>query len=1092
MKTRHPSALAWLLSALLLCGNVYSQPSTGTISGKATDENGSVLLGASVLVKNIGTGLSRISATNSEGRFRFESLPIGHYEITIEAPNFSKHVRSGIDLVVNQNAVVDATLKVGSIQEIVNVNENASLLNTSTAEVSTRFDTRRLSELPIAPNRNVMNVVLSVAGVNQLVTGQAELASGLSYSANGGRLRSNNFMLDGQDMNDVVFTGGEVALNNPDAFQEVQIITNQFRAEYGRNSGSVVNFIGKAGTNEYHGSLFWFHNNEYLNTCSNLDKVASGSPTGFCNKAAVIEARKQAPRRRENQIGFTLGGPFTFPSLGDGNDPRLWKGIDRTFFFADYQRWADRALVAGPTLSGAPTAEGRAVLQSVAMGRPHVQALLDSVPAGVPNGRFARFTIPGQPELIVPLGDLTSSAPFVFDSHQGSVRLDHRFNKENLLYGRYRFDSAATSGAGQVTPPGLTTVNSTSSHSVNVVLNTVLTNKISNEARTAWKRFSSYADAEYPISKTIPSIAVPGLGMIGAPSGRTAIGFSPLLPGGRTTEVYQIADAFSYSAGDHSAKLGAELRRTDTRLDVFLNTRGTLMYVSPPALPGAPIDISNFIRDIAQSATITLRIPGGDTVSFYRWWEFYAFAQDEWRVRDDLVVTFGARYEYSGDVFRYLKEVNQRVIAANGNNAAFRYAPQPKGDTKKLMPRLGFIWNPRVGKKGILGFVTGGDKLVMRAGYSRNYDANFINIPQNVARFFPFVANQNVSLNGAFQAIRNTTVANITQPNRLPRTIVSEDFRAPAADQFSVEVQRELTRDIVLTLGYIRTRGTRLMQTVDGNPCLPERDCRGSNFGNRVDPNLEAITLYTNAGSSSYDAMQVSLTKRLSRNLSAGLHYTWSTFIDEGSDVFAPSSSEISVAQNPFDRRSERARSSYDRPHRLTGNFVYELPFYRRQKGAIGRLLGGWQVNSFFTFQSGAPFSVTLGADPACAVCGIAATVRPNLNTNLDLSSMTIDEILAAGGANLFRGLFPGQRVGDAGRNILRTDNLKVVDFGFIKNTRLTEDVRVQLRADMFNAFNSRNFGIPLGTTISGLNFLTKWATDGGNRRIVIGARLVF
>ncbi|MCW5958401.1 MAG: TonB-dependent receptor, partial [Pyrinomonadaceae bacterium] len=502
--------------------------------------------------------------------------------------------------------------------------------------------------------------------------------------------------------------------------------------------------------------------------------------------------------------------------------------------------------------------------------------------------------------------------------------------------------------------------------------------------------------------------------------------------------------------------------------------------------------ISNFIRDIAQSATITLRIPGGDTVSFYRWWEFYAFAQDEWRVRDDLVVTFGARYEYSGDVFRYLKEVNQRVIAANGNNAAFRYAPQPKGDTKKLMPRLGFIWNPRVGKKGILGFVTGGDKLVMRAGYSRNYDANFINIPQNVARFFPFVANQNVSLNGAFQAIRNTTVANITQPNRLPRTIVSEDFRAPAADQFSVEVQRELTRDIVLTLGYIRTRGTRLMQTVDGNPCLPERDCRGSNFGNRVDPNLEAITLYTNAGSSSYDAMQVSLTKRLSRNLSAGLHYTWSTFIDEGSDVFAPSSSEISVAQNPFDRRSERARSSYDRPHRLTGNFVYELPFYRRQKGAIGRLLGGWQVNSFFTFQSGAPFSVTLGADPACAVCGIAATVRPNLNTNLDLSSMTIDEILAAGGANLFRGLFPGQRVGDAGRNILRTDNLKVVDFGFIKNTRLTEDVRVQLRADMFNAFNSRNFGIPLGTTISGLNFLNKWATDGGNRRIVIGARLVF
>jgi len=252
------------------------------------------------------------------------------------------------------------------------------------------------------------------------------------------------------------------------------------------------------------------------------------------------------------------------------------------------------------------------------------------------------------------------------------------------------------------------------------------------------------------------------------------------------------------------------------------------------------------------------------------------------------------------------------------------------------------------------------------------------------------------------------------------------------------------------------------------------------------------IQLYTNAASSTYDALQASLTKRLSNNFSAGLHYTWSTFIDDASDIFSPSVSENSVAQDPFDRRADRARSSYDRPHRLTGNFVYEVPFYNRQNGVSGRLLGGWQVNSFFTFQSGAPFSVSLGSDPACALCGVAASVRPNLNTNLDLSNMSISEILAAGGSSLFRGLAPGQRVGNAGRNILRADGIRLVDIGITKNTRVTENVRVQLRADLFNAFNWRNFGIPPNVVSSPGGFLNQWATDGGNRRVRLGARLVF
>jgi len=370
----------------------------------------------------------------------------------------------------------------------------------------------------------------------------------------------------------------------------------------------------------------------------------------------------------------------------------------------------------------------------------------------------------------------------------------------------------------------------------------------------------------------------------------------------------------------------------------------------------------------------------------------------------------------------------------------------------------------------------------------------------NVFSSFPFVAVENVNTVGAFTNLRNTTAPNVAAPNRLTRTVVSGDFRAPATDQFSLEFQRELTRDSVMKIGYIRTRGTGLFQTVDGNPCLPGRICRpvagNPNFGNRVNPNIETIRLRTNSASSTYNALQVSFDKRLSNNFSAGFHYTYSSFIDDGSEIFNPSGGEVALSQDSFDRRADRARSSYDRPHRFTGNFVYELPFFRQQNNFVGRILGGFQVNSFFTLQSGAPFTVLLGADPACAVCGIDGLVgnpvRPNLNTNLNLSSLTIPEILAAGGASLFRGLSPGQRVGNAGRNILRADGIRNVDFGVIKNTRISETVRVQLRADMFNVFNERNFGIPNTAINSGANFLNQWGTNGGNRRIVLGARLVF
>ena len=1072
MKTSRVLPIGFLSIVLGFVGPAFSQSSTGSISGTVTDQNNAVVEGAAVLGRNTATGFKRPVITNSSGFYRLTDLPPGPYEITIEVESFKQYRQDGITVDVGQNAKIDVALRLSEIAESVTVNENASMLNSSTAEVRTPFDSRRLSELPISSDRSVYKLVLSTAGVSQLVTGQATFNQLLSFSANGGRTRSNNFMLDGQDMNDPTFTGAEVALNNPDAIQEVIIITNQFTAEYGHNAASIVNVVGKSGTNDYHGSLFWYYNNEHLNACNNLDKVATGAPTGFCNNDAASTARKRAPQRNENQIGFTFGGPLTLPVFGEGGD-LVWKGTNRTFIFGDYQRWSDRSLVSGPTLNGAPTAAGRTVLQSVVGNRPQVQALLGSVPAGIPNGTFATFVLNGQTHR-VELGDFTGSSKFVFDDHQGSVRLDHSFNEKNLFYVRYRFDSQDSSGGGQVTPPGLTSVNKSKSSALAIVLTTVLTSRSSNETRLAWLQFSSRGDAEFPSSKTIPSMTILSLGIVGsnAQGNRVALGFPPGLPGFREHDTYQITDAFSYVADRHSLKFGVELRRTDARLLGILNMRGTLTYST----------LSSFVNDSATSSTKNFLLAGGDSEGFYRWYEVYAFAQDEWRIRDNLTLTFGVRYEYPGDPFGYLRELNGRILAANGNNPVFRLGPLPETDANNLMPRIGFNWNPRTVKTGTVGFFTGGDKLVVNGGYSRTYDPIFMNLYVNMGISFPFVATPSMPTTNAFLAIRDATVPDLSRANLFTRTVLSADLRSPAIDQISIETQRELTKDLVMKIGYIRTRGTGLLQNVDGNPCLPLPTCT------RVNPNLGAIGLTTNAASSTYDALQASLTKRLSRNFSAGLHYTWSTFIDDVTDVIPASTSDFNRSQNSFDRRADRGRSGYDRPHRLTGNFVYELPFYQKQIGSTGKFFGGWQLNSFFTFQSGAPFTVTLGSDPANS----GNPIRPNLNTNLDLSSMTISEILTAGGANLFRGVSAVERVGNVGRNILRSDGINLVDFGIIKNTRLSENVRFQLRADMFNSLNSRNFGIPTGAINSGANFLNQWATNGGNRRIVLGARLVF
>ena len=1062
------ATLALLIS---VSWSANAQATSGIISGTVSDPQGAVIAGASVTVRNVGTNESRAAIADGEGRFRFPNLPIGNYEITVQAKGFAKYVRTGIELLLNQEAVVNTPLKTSTVEEVVTINENASLLNTSNAEVSTRFDSKRLSELPLAPNRNVLNVALSAAGVSQLGSGQTGFASGLNFSVNGMRLRSNNFMLDGQDSNDPSVSGSQQPINNPDVVQEFRLVTNQFAPEFGRAAGSVVNIVSKSGPNNLHGSAFFFNNNEVFNARSNLDKAA-----GFTD----------APRRNENQYGGTLGGPIV---------------KDKTFFFGSYQRWTDRQLGSGATINGVPTEAGRQILQAQAGSRPQVAALLKFLPAAqTANNTSATFTVNNQ-NFTVPLGSLTSANSIAFNNHQWSGRADHRFSEKHQINGRFFFNDESSSGTGQATPVGLANLVTTRNQSANIGFTSVLSTSLVNEFRVAYQRFGSVTNAADSSSETIPSIEVNQLGLIGfnAAATRTAIGLAVNLPQFRFNNTYQIIDNLSWTKGSHALKFGVDFRRVQVKSFFFPTIRGRLAYET----------LNSLVNDVAIASAINKPVPGGSEIQYYNWYDYFAYAQDEWRIRPNFTLTYGLRYETPGNSIGSLQPFNDAILAANGNNPVFRFR-NPNRDTNNFQPRFGFNWRPNFGDSGIAGMLFGADKTVIRGGYSRTNDYGFININLNIASAFPFVFALNPSLNNAYANLLSATAPPTANLAFITQTTVGADFRAPSADQFSLEVSRELSKDVVLRVGYVGTKGNGLFQTVDGNPVVRERTNRtdpaflynptGTTLTNqprRVDLTRGVERLRCNCAQSIYHSLQVSLDKRLSKNFSAGVHYTWSTFIDTASEIFNPQpQGEVATPQDPYNRNADRARSSYDRPHRVTGNAVYEFPFYRDQAGALGRVLGGWQANAFFTLQSGTPFTILNGADPAGVLQGIDALVgnaiRPNLNTTLDLSSMNLIEIRAAGGASLFSALAAGQRTGNIGRNTIRRDGIANMDFGIFKNTKVFEGHNLQFRAEFFNLTNTRNFGTPNTAINSGANFLNQWATNGGNRRILMGLRYTF
>jgi hypothetical protein len=1002
---------AWVLFILPLSAvPAMAQATTGTLRGTVTDPNGGVVVGATVTAKNEATGAtSPANTTSGEGTFEFASLPPGSYTVTVEAAGFKRSVSTTVQVkagIVNPLAVV---LAAGNVSETVTVVANTEeVVQRDQAQISTTVDTRRIEELPSnAAGSGLDTLALLAPGVIPNNSGGVN-TNGTGLSVNGNRARSNNFQIDGADNNDLSVAGPAMFVDNQDQVQEIQVITNNFSAQYGRNQGAIVNYVTKAGSNDFHGSAFEFHrDNAFLDSLNNIEKRGG----------------QQAPNPSLfNVFGGTVGGPLYFPHFGEGGKSWL-SGKDRAFFFVSYQGIRNPATATIRDSAYAFLPSQFPLLQAAFPGNAVINAITtQSVFAIQPGARprtdvsnpFGTVTLNGQSfQVAQPEYDISEPFNETDYSIRGDVKAS---NKDNVTI-RYEYQK-------QLFVNTLAQLNGFSgdlpAHSKNFggIWTRTITNSIVSEFRAFYQNIgvefggcsaiqAGCIPGPLEIGNAITNIALPKLNGFTLQS----IGPATNVPQGRVGKVYQVADNITWSHGKHSFIFGAEYKHLNEVSPFLPNFNGAFGFNStgcPANQLGCRV-INNTPSSIALTA-------GDPTLAFTENDQYY-FAQDDFKLRPNLTLNLGVRYEYTGQPLNILHD---QTVARESSSAGFydpslplsvRTVPEVPADKNNWAPRVGFAYSPHFWKSFF-----GEDATVIRGGFSIAYEPAFYNILLNVQNVAPFSAAIALSTGNALAstttsplplpgtltggAIRGAASSSGVlplgklDPRFLSQTQVSPDFHSPYSEQFSLGVQHQFGKNNVAEVRYVGTHGIGLFQNVNGNffvgPLLngiPNWEGTGVNmpaFPQFVPPGVTAqtctdnkatpfvnestcngrilpqagITVRTNTAFSIYHSMQTRYNGRFFNNsLTVGAAYTWSKTIDNASEIFAFDIASAN-AQNPFCVTTcEKGTSQIDRPHAFSANFLYDIPIYKEQRGFIGHALGGWQVNGVYVLTSGEPYT---------------------------------------------------------------------------------------------------------------------------------------
>lgn len=1104
---------------LLIVGSLslmaMAQTSRGTVSGTVTDSAGAVVTGASVSLTNNATTVTRSTVTNGEGVYRFDAVDLGTYTIKFNATGFGLLVKSNVVVSANLTATIDAQLAPGTQELSVDVtSESGALIQTEAPVRGGNLDAVRITELPIA-TRNPVSLALTLPGVstNRFGFGVA------TFSVNGGRGRSNNFLIDGTENNDISIAGQGFQIKNPDAVQEVSVQTSNFDAEFGRAGGAVVNTITKAGTNQYHGTASWQY-----------DSTRDDAITNTQSQSAAIRDRGYPPYGTEHIFAGTFGGPVKLPRFGMGGSP-IYDGKDRTFFFVSYQNQRQASNTVASVLT--PTATGRQTLRSLfAQGvNPRVDALLNvtSGAIGVANPTLIAL---GNGRPSVEVGTAVTSFAQNYVEPQIMGRIDHKVSEKSQLSGRYLFaDQNAPIGGATLGLPDFTTSQANRFQNFLISETHVLTPSLTNELRLSYNRIALAFPLDPPnsLGLTLPNTTIAGLSNV---TGATYnIGIQTNLPQGRVANNYVIQNTTTYVRGNHTFRGGFDLLEQRSRQFAPINERGSLIYNAGGGFTG----LANYIDNFSGSGGSANRDFGSPRYYPELFRQAYFF-QDRWRVNEALTLTLGVRYENFGNPVNSVRTAaftglfNVDPVTLQG---PYSQPSKAADDNNNWAPTIGIAYSPSF-KSGVMGFLFGDRRSVIRTGYQIGYDSFFNNIASNAASSSPnVVSTQNIAptTTGNNRGLADLSALLPTQARPLSpfdgQTLVDPNLVNPYYQRWSLGIQRELPGLLMLDVSYVGSKGTKLYMNEDRNPLVPANlqvvpaGYTGTRSG-RLDALQGVRTIRSNSGSSSYHAGQLSVTRRFSKGLGLTGSYTYSKLIDNGSEVFASAglvNSSLPIIPHVLGgERNERAVSLFDRTHRAVFTYVYDLPFMRDQRGMLGQVLGGWQLSGVTTFESGVPFTVGNGQDSnglagnndrpdfnpsgLKGVRAVPSSTSPTGYVNPDANNAPIDPATAR-----YIGLPAGiGRTGTLGRNTERTKGTNNFDFIVQKRFRVSEGVGLQFRTEFFNVFNHPQYGIgsispfsPAGSgptatvfTSPAGRFLQPQFGDGGGRVVRYLMKLTF
>jgi outer membrane receptor protein involved in Fe transport len=979
-------------AVMVLCSAimVQAQTATGGIRGVVTDANGGALPDVKVTARNVATGVVLQITTNREGVFTFSRILPGTYTVSVEAPRFKKQEFLDVEVSIGKDTVVDANLEPGAISEVVTVAGGAeALIEKDTVQISTTFQERKVQELPVnVPGQGLDRIALLTPGVN-IGFGNVN-SNGVTLSANGNRARSNNFTLDGVDNNDLSIGGPNYFVRNPDVVAEYQVITNNFSAEYGRNQGAVVNIVSKSGTNEYHGKLGWDHlDRKNFDSLTNLERRIPNKTRAQQNPAPNLD----------NIFTYSVGGPVI---------------KNKIFFFTTGYFRRNPGLLDRQTTSVAPTPAGLQQLRAAFPNNQAIQYYADysafAIPLGNPQVRpdvaattitIGNVTVPAAAvRRIIPISNNTDEYTGRGDANFGS----HRF------WGRYFTQNSPSVNLG-ANVNGWTYDNPGKSKQIGGGWTWTATSRLVNEFRFNYSNLAtifgggdSGGKGQIPHPDQIDQAFTNLSLQFTAANGASLLGVGPAtnLPQGRTVTAYQINDTVSMTWGNHQLTFGADIRKLLNNAPFLPNVNGAFTYQTA----------AQFADNTPQAVQIAF---GPATLKYDELDQFYFF-QDDWRLRPNLTLILGFRYENTGQPINLLNQITRDREQSSAD--AFwrqnlpveaRINPKIPTDADNFAPRLGFVYSPRF-KDGLLGRLLGFEKTTIRSGYSIAYDATFYNLLLNISTAAPtvFLTSAVFGIPDAAPtgdkvraaAVNSGNIRfNAFDPRFFNRTTINSLFRAPYSQQWSFGLQRELFRDSVFEARYVATKGVGLFQNINANPLIgnlingfaspvyydPAVNPGGSSRRNfpgfpQLFPGVRPQTCVNdpatadnegicngrllptglareriNGGLSIYHSLQMRYDSRLSKQLTYGLTYTWSHAIDNTSEVFSfDGGNTVAISQNPLNLTgAERGNSGFDTRHALTANFIWDLPFKSGQKGILGRALGGWQLNGILRIQSG-------------------------------------------------------------------------------------------------------------------------------------------